>query len=91
VIEEGKPGEFPNRALRETVISTEINRACEERSPWDTLHPGRDWAHRDPKMRDARPKERIKEDIAKHFGAHPPFKTMDQILKVFLEEIRAAS
>ncbi len=28
-------------------------------SPWDTLHPGRDWAHRDPKMKDARPAERI--------------------------------
>jgi hypothetical protein len=30
VIEESKPGEFPNAALRETVISTEVNRACED-------------------------------------------------------------
>ena len=30
VIEEGKPGEFPNRSLRETVIRTEVNRAAED-------------------------------------------------------------
>jgi predicted RecB family nuclease len=29
MIEEGKSGEFPNRALRETVISAEVNRARE--------------------------------------------------------------
>src|SRR5262249_42540531 len=29
VIEEGKPGEFPNRSVRETVIRTEVNRATE--------------------------------------------------------------
>jgi hypothetical protein len=61
------------------------------RSPWDTLHPGRDWAHRDPNMKDARAEKRIIDDIATHLEAHPPFKTIDQILKVFLEEIRAAS
>src|SRR5579862_1425117 len=38
------------------------------RSPWDTLHPGRDWAHRDPNMKDARPKQRIIEDIAEHLA-----------------------
>jgi len=30
VIEKGKPVEFPNRVLRETVVSTEVNRACED-------------------------------------------------------------
>ena len=34
------------------------------RSPWDTLHPGRVWAHRDPNMKDARSAKRIVEDIA---------------------------
>lgn len=61
------------------------------RSPWDTLHPGRDWAHRDPNMKDARPAKRITEDIAKHLAVHPPFKSIDQILRIFLEEIRAVS
>ena len=28
------------------------------RSPWDSLHPGRDWAYRDPAMKDAKPRRR---------------------------------
>jgi hypothetical protein len=61
------------------------------RSPWDTLHPGRDWAHRDPKMKDARPAERIIEDIAQHLAKHPPLGSINEILKRFLEEMRAVS
>jgi len=61
------------------------------RSPWDTLHPGRDWAHRDPKMKDARPKERIVEDISKHLAAHPPLRSIDEILRRFLKEMQAVS
>jgi len=61
------------------------------RSPWDTMHPGRDWAHRDTKMRDARSADVIVEDIARHLAKYPPFKSIDQILRLFLEEIRATS
>ena len=61
------------------------------RSPWDTLHPGRDWAYRDPKMKDARPRERILQDIKQHLAKDPPFASIDQILRRFLEEIRAVS
>jgi hypothetical protein len=61
------------------------------RSPWDTLHHGRDWAHRDPKMKDARPQERIVDDIAQHLVKYPPLGSIDQILRRFLEEMRAAS
>jgi hypothetical protein len=61
------------------------------RSPWDTLHPGRDWAHRDPSMKDARPRQRIIEDIKKHLEANPPLSSLDKILRKFLEEIRAVS
>jgi hypothetical protein len=61
------------------------------RSPWDTLHHGRDWAHRDPKMKDAREAERIAQDIAQHLTKYPPFKSIDQVLKTFLDEIRAVS
>jgi hypothetical protein len=61
------------------------------RSPWDTLHPGRDWAHRDPKMKDARPKQRIVEDIRQHLAKYPPLGTIDEILRKFLEEMRAVS
>jgi hypothetical protein len=61
------------------------------RSPWDTLHDGRDWAHRDPNMKDARHAERIVEDIAQHFVKYPPVGSIDEILRRFLDEMRAVS
>lgn len=61
------------------------------RSPWDTLHHGRDWAHRDPKMKDARAAERIIEDIARHLAKYPPLGSIDEILLRFLDEMRAVS
>ncbi len=61
------------------------------RSPWDTLHPGRDWAHRDPAIKDARAEGRITEEITQHLKKYPPFDSIEQILRVFLEEIRAVS
>lgn len=59
------------------------------RSPWDTLHPGRDWAHRDPRMKDARPAQKIIQDITDHLQKYPPLGSVDQILRRFLEEMRA--
>ena len=61
------------------------------RSPWDTLHPGRDWAHRDPNMQDARPRQRILSDISNHFAANPIFETTDMILRCFLDEMTTLS
>ena len=72
----GKHGDAPK---------TRANR----RSPWDTLHFGRDWAHRDPNMKDARPRPQIIEDIQDHFVQHPPLQSVDEILRIFLDEIRA--
>jgi len=61
------------------------------RSPWDTLHPGRDWAHRAPGMKDARSAQRIEADIRRHLAANPPFESIDEILRRFLEEMRTLS
>jgi hypothetical protein len=61
------------------------------RSPWDTLHHGRDWAHRDPDMKDARPAKRIIEEIAEHLAKYKPLASIDEILRRFLEEMRAVS
>lgn len=61
------------------------------RSPWDTLHPGRDWAHRDPKMKDARPPDQIVKDIATHLATYPPLGSVDEILRRFLKEMQAVS
>ena len=61
------------------------------RSPWDTLHPGRDWAHSDPNMMDARSRERIVIDIAEHCAMNPLFATTDAILRRFLDEMTTLS
>lgn len=61
------------------------------RSPWDTLHPGRDWAHRDPRMKDARPGKRIVEEIRGHLAKYPPVGSIDEILRRFLKEMREVS
>jgi hypothetical protein len=61
------------------------------RSPWDTLHPGREWAHRDRNMKDARLPKQIVKDIAEHLARFPPVDSVDEILRSFLEEMRAVS
>jgi hypothetical protein len=61
------------------------------RSPWDTLHPGREWAHRDPNMKNARSPEQIGKDIAAHLAKFPPLDSIDEVLRSFLEEMRAVS
>jgi hypothetical protein len=61
------------------------------RSPWDTLHPGRDWAHRDPQMKDARSAEQIVKDISEHLAKYPPLDSVDEILRRFLRQMRAVS
>jgi hypothetical protein len=61
------------------------------RSPWDTLHHGRDWAHRDPNMMDARPKAQIIKDIERHFADYPPLSSVDKILRRFLDEMRESA
>lgn len=58
------------------------------RSPWDTLHHGRDWAHRDEKMLDARPQEQILDDLARHFATVPVYRNLEQVMKGFMDELR---
>jgi len=61
------------------------------RSPWDTLHPGRDWAHRDRNMKDAKPRPQIITEIANHLAKNPPLRSIDEILRRFLHEMRTLS
>lgn len=61
------------------------------RSPWDTLHPGRAWAHRDPNMKDAKPADKIVAEIGAHLASSPPLGSIDEILKRFLQEMRAVA
>ncbi len=42
------------------------------------MHHGRDWAHHDPNMKDARPAERVIEDIAERLAKYPPLGSIDE-------------
>ena len=70
----GKHGDSP---------STRSNK----RSPWDTLHPGREWAWRDPDMVDSRDKERILADLRTHFESSRISQSIDHVFKSFLDEL----
>ncbi len=74
----GKHGDSP---------STRSNK----RSPWDTLHPGRDWAWGDPNMIDARSKERILGDLRSHFNSTTISRSVDQVIQRFLNELTQQS
>jgi hypothetical protein len=58
------------------------------RSPWDTLHPGRDWAHRADNIGDAKPLEQIISKIAGHFDVHAPYPTLNAVLNRFFEDLK---
>jgi hypothetical protein len=58
------------------------------RSPWDTLHPGRNWAWRDAKMKDARSRDQILSDLKKHFASETIYANLAQVLREFVEELR---
>ena len=59
-----------------------------KRSPWDTLHHGRDWAHRDTNMVDARSLSVIQADLANHYAGTSVFTTLDSVLLSFIEKLR---
>ncbi len=84
-----------NREGPQTTIRLDQRRQGESRqaranlrSPWDTLHPGREWAWRDPNMANARPPDRIIADLREHFASEPVYADLDQILREFVEELR---
>ena len=57
------------------------------RSPWDTLHPGREWAD-NPLLVDAKTVETITAELTTHFARHPVFSDIDTVLLSFIEELR---
>ena len=58
------------------------------RSPWDTLHPGREWAWRDPNIRDARSPNQILTDLTRHFSTNKIYENANQIFDSFVDELR---
>ncbi|MGQ5263305.1 Eco29kI family restriction endonuclease [Micromonospora sp. ZYX-F-536] len=49
-----------------------------KRSPWDTLHPGRQWADALPE--DQKPASVIRKEIDTHFRRLPPHQTLESIM-----------
>lgn len=71
----GKHGDAP---------STRANR----RSPWDTLHPGREWAWRDPRMGDARSHDRILADLERYFSTCKIYVDITHVFQEFVDKLR---
>lgn len=57
------------------------------KSPWDTIHPGRAWAAGNP---EAKSTESIRSEVAEHFRTKPIFRTTEDIFNAFAEGIRQA-
>jgi len=57
-----------------------------KRSPWDTIHPGREWAKAITENQKER--EVILKQIAAHLEAHPPYADIHAIFDQFLTEMR---
>jgi hypothetical protein len=58
-----------------------------KRSPWDTLHPGRQWAGAS-QLVDAKSPTQIAEELDEHFKTCHIFSSVDDVLKNFIGELR---
>jgi len=58
-----------------------------KKSPWDVLHPGRDWATASP-VRDGMTPETVTMKLAEHFGNHVPYRDPDAIIQIMLDTFR---
>ncbi|WP_406106243.1 Eco29kI family restriction endonuclease [Micromonospora globbae] len=56
-----------------------------KRSPWDTLHPGRQWAT--GLTEDQKPESQIRSEIEDHLKRVPPHATLEAILADFLSDL----
>lgn len=56
-----------------------------KRSPWDTLHPGRQWAS--DLTEDQKPESQIRSEIEDHLKRVPPHATLEAILSDFLSDL----
>lgn len=56
-----------------------------DRSPWDTMHPGRSWAATTAK--DQKPRELIIEQINVHLRGKPPYRDIHEIFERFTADL----
>jgi hypothetical protein len=58
-----------------------------KKSPWDVLHPGRDWAMDSP-VRDGMTPESVAQKLEQHFRDHPPYRDLDGLTQIILDNFR---
>jgi hypothetical protein len=58
-----------------------------KRSPWDIIHPGREWAATNI-LQDAKSSDRIAEELKDHFEKYPVFTNLNDLLRSFVEELK---
>ncbi len=58
-----------------------------KRSPWDTLHSGREWAGADAIV-DAKSLQTIAAELTEHFAKVPPYRTVNDVLAGFIQALR---
>ncbi|MDQ6702619.1 MAG: Eco29kI family restriction endonuclease [Pseudomonadota bacterium] len=58
-----------------------------KRSPWDTLHEGRVWAAAEM-LTDAKSPQEIADELTAHFAETKIYKTFDDVLAGFVEDLR---
>jgi Eco29kI restriction endonuclease len=58
------------------------------RAPWDTVHRGREWAHRDSHIKDSRPIEEILVSLRNHFATTEIYQDLDSVIKGFFDELK---
>lgn len=58
-----------------------------KRSPWDTLHIGRQWAGHD-ELEDQKSPARIRDEIEAHFKANPALETFEEVLVGFTKSLK---
>ncbi|OXM49564.1 restriction endonuclease [Amycolatopsis thailandensis] len=78
---------------KETKVCTGIGKHGDDpetrqnkRSPWDTLHPGRNWAKNS--TQDQKDQQKIIDGIQAHLEQHPPISTLEELLENFITELR---
>lgn len=57
------------------------------KSPWDTVHPGRAWAEGNPEAKSA---DAIRDEVAAHFGKTQIFRSTEDVFAAFAAGIRRA-
>lgn len=58
-----------------------------KKSPWDVLHPGRDWALESP-VREGMTPESVTQKLARHFSDHPPHRDHEGLIQIMLDSLR---